>query len=46
LHDLSAREPDRVARLANAWGEWAARCSVLKEAAPSGAAKAASKPSR
>jgi arylsulfatase A-like enzyme len=41
LHDLSAREPDRVARLAQAWGEWATRCFVIKETAPSGEAKAA-----
>ncbi len=34
LHDLSSREPDRVARLANAWDEWAARCFVIKEATP------------
>jgi arylsulfatase len=44
LHDLSAREPDRVARLANAWSEWADRCFVIREPAPSGAAKAATKP--
>jgi arylsulfatase len=35
LHDLSAREPDRVTRLAATWADWAARCSVIREAAPS-----------
>ena len=44
MRDLSAQEPDRVARLANAWGEWAARCFVIKETASSGAAKATPKP--
>jgi arylsulfatase A-like enzyme len=43
LHDLSSRESDRVARLARAWDEWAARCFVNKETASSGAAKASSK---
>ena len=33
LHDLSAREPERVSRLADAWAAWAARCSVVREAA-------------
>ncbi|SIO29969.1 arylsulfatase [Singulisphaera sp. GP187] len=44
LHDLAAREPRRVARLATAWDEWAARCFVFRETAPSGAAKASPKP--
>jgi len=34
LHDLSAREPERVARMAKAWDEWAERCFVIREAAP------------
>jgi arylsulfatase A-like enzyme len=33
LHDLSAREPERVSRLADAWAAWAARCAVVREAA-------------
>lgn len=33
LHDLSAREPEKVARLSAAWDEWAARSFVLREAA-------------
>ncbi len=44
LHDLSAREPDSVARLAKAWDDWAARCFVIRESAPSGAGKASPKP--
>src|SRR5262249_54987846 len=39
LHDLSAREPDRVSRMADAWAAWAARCSVIRETVPSGSSK-------
>jgi arylsulfatase A-like enzyme len=44
LHDLSAREPDRVSRLAAAWDEWAARCSVLREGDSPEAAKPSPRP--
>ena len=44
LHDLAALEPDRVSRMAKAWDDWAARCFVIKEPAPSGAAKASTRP--
>ncbi len=46
LNDLSAREPDRVARLARAWDGWAARCFVIREDAPPGAAKAYPRPAK
>jgi arylsulfatase A-like enzyme len=44
LHDLAAQQPDRVASVAKAWDEWAARCFVIKETAPAGTAKAATRP--
>ena len=43
-HDLAAQQPERVANLAKAWDQWAARCYVIKETTPSGASKAAPRP--
>ena len=40
LHDLAARESERVARLEKAWEDWAARCFVKKNAVTTGSAKA------